>query len=103
MDGDGGYDLSYWEDSLGVTHRQSSNLQRCLDHLDDFLSQASSAECPDSPREKELGSLGSYAESEVDIVTAAEHLRFAADMLAKITGKGESGDVEDVLGVVFEK
>ncbi|KAJ5521480.1 hypothetical protein N7527_005595 [Penicillium freii] len=103
VDGDGGYDLSYWEDSLGVTHRQSSNLQRCLDHLDDFLSQASSAECPDSPREKELGSLDSYAESEVDIVTAAEHLRFAADMLAKITGKGESGDVEDVLGVVFEK
>lgn len=103
VDGDGGNDLSYWEDSLGVTHRQSSNLQRCLDHLDDFLSQASSAECPDSPREKELGSLGSYAESEVDIVTAAEHLRFAADMLAKITGKGESGDVEDVLGVVFEK
>ncbi|CAI7589022.1 unnamed protein product [Penicillium discolor] len=103
VDGDGGYDLSYWEDSLGVTHRQSSNLQICLDHLDDFLSQASSAECPDSPREKELGSLDSHAESEVDIVTAAEHLRFAADMLAKITGKGESGDVEDVLGVVFEK
>ena len=39
----------------------------------------------------------------VDIVTAAEHLRSAADCLAKITGKGESGDVEDILGVVFEK
>ncbi|CAI7629337.1 unnamed protein product [Penicillium glandicola] len=102
-DGSGQYDLSYWEDSLGVTHRQSSNLQRCLDHLDDFLSQASSAEYPDDSREKQLGSLDSHAESEVDIVTAAEHLRFAADMLAKITGKGESGDVEDVLGVVFEK
>ncbi|KAJ5173930.1 uncharacterized protein N7500_001861 [Penicillium coprophilum] len=102
--GDGQYNLSYWEDSLGVTHRQSSNLQRCLEHLDDFLSQASSAESPDdSSREKELDSLFSHAESEVDIVTAAEHLRFAADMLAKITGKGESGDVEDVLGVVFEK
>ena len=103
VDGDREYDLSYWEDSLGVTHRQSSNLQRCLDHLDDFLSQASSAGCSDSSHEKELGSLDSHAESEVDIVTAAEHLRFAADMLAKITGKGESGDVEDVLGVVFEK
>lgn len=103
VDGDGGYDLSYWEDSLGVTHRQSSNLQRCLDHLDDFLSQASSAECPDSSLKKELGSFDSHVECEVDIVTAAEHLRFAADMLAKITGKGESGDVEDVLGVVFEK
>ncbi|EKV12043.1 Mitochondrial GTPase (Mss1), putative [Penicillium digitatum PHI26] len=103
VDGDGNQDLSYWEDSLGVTHRQSSNLQRCLDHLHDFLSQASSAESPDSSREKELGSLDFHAESEVDIVTAAEHLRFAADMLAKITGKGESGDVEDMLGVIFEK
>ena len=35
---------------------------------------------------------------------AAEHLRSAADCLAKITGRGvEAGDVEDVLGVVFEK
>lgn len=95
-DESGQYDLSYWEDSLGVTHRQSSNLQRCFDHLDDFLSQTTScsADSPHPPREGDV---------EVDIVTAAEHLRFAADMLAKITGKGESGDVEDVLGVVFEK
>ena len=42
-------------------------------------------------------------ESEVDIVVAAEHLRSAADCLAKITGKGEAGDVEEVLGVIFEK
>ncbi|KAJ5139069.1 uncharacterized protein N7515_003917 [Penicillium bovifimosum] len=96
---EGQYDLSYWEDSLGVTHRQSSNLQKCLDHLGDFLSQAAPAS-PESTQE-ERGSLAD--ECEVDIVTAAEHLRFAADMLAKITGKGESGDVEDVLGVVFEK
>ncbi|KAJ5753755.1 uncharacterized protein N7511_007908 [Penicillium nucicola] len=102
MEGDGSqqYDTSYWEDSLGVTHRQSSNLQICLDHLDDFMSQASSAKSPGS-HEGELSSVD--LESEIDIVTAAEHLRFAADMLAKITGKGESGDVEDVLGVVFEK
>lgn len=100
MDGDGSeqYDLSYWEDSLGVTHRQSSNLQKCLDHLDDFLSQAASSATSDLDNE-----LGLETGGEVDIVTAAEHLRFAADMLAKITGKGESGDVEDVLGVVFEK
>ncbi|KAJ5612344.1 hypothetical protein N7510_005538 [Penicillium lagena] len=96
-DESGQYDTSYWQDSLGVTHRQSSNLQRCLDHLDDFLSQASPAH---PPREN---SGVNTLELEVDIVTAAEHLRFAADMLAKITGKGESGDVEDVLGVVFEK
>lgn len=102
MDAEGNaqYDMSYWEDSLGVTHRQSSNLQICLDHLDDFMSQASSAKSPDS-HDSELVPIDH--ESEIDIVTAAEHLRFAADMLAKITGKGESGDVEDVLGVVFEK
>jgi tRNA modification GTPase len=96
VDGSEQYDLSYWEDSLGVTHRQSSNLQICLDHLDDFLSQASSAD-------PVPGNEPNHDESELDIVTAAEHLRYAADMLAKITGKGESGDVEDVLGVVFEK
>ncbi|CEO58401.1 hypothetical protein PMG11_03130 [Penicillium brasilianum] len=101
-DGDesGQYDRSYWEDSLGVTHRQSSNLQKCLDHLNDFLSQttAATSNSPDSP-----GYDSPFVDVEIDIVTAAEHLRFAADMLAKITGKGESGDVEDVLGVVFEK
>ncbi|KAJ5715751.1 uncharacterized protein N7483_012932 [Penicillium malachiteum] len=95
------YDTSYWEDSLGVTHRQSSNLQLCLEQLEDFITQTSKpisdhAEFPSN-------ALFDSAGSEVDIVTAAEHLRFAADMLAKITGKGESGDVEDVLGVVFEK
>lgn len=108
MEGDnnGQYDISYWEDSLGVTHRQSSNLQKCLDHLEDFLSQTSPSPDPDSPfpSPSSPASLGGFPEEiEIDIVTAAEHLRFAADMLAKITGKGESGDVEDVLGVVFEK
>ncbi|KAJ5902461.1 hypothetical protein N7495_002989 [Penicillium taxi] len=95
-DGNGQYDNSYWEDSLGVTHRQSSNLQKCLDHLEDFLSQTSMSTSASFSSEFPQ-------ESEIDIVTAAEHLRCAADILAKITGKGESGDVEDVLGVVFEK
>jgi len=36
-------------------------------------------------------------------VVAAEHLRAAAACLARITGRGEAGDVEEVLGVVFEK
>ncbi|KAJ5651119.1 tRNA modification GTPase MnmE [Penicillium longicatenatum] len=93
------YDTSYWEDSLGVTHRQSSNLQKCKDHLDDFLSQTSSTPEPDAC----FGITPDSVDVDIDIVTAAEHLRFAADMLARITGKGESGDVEDVLGVVFEK
>ena len=104
IDGDknGEYDISYWEDSLGVTHRQSSNLQRCMQHLEDFLSQTQlRSSKPETPNHAvyENGNI----ESDVDIVTAAEHLRFAADTLARITGKGESGDVEDVLGVVFEK
>jgi len=48
-----------------------------------------------------------YDMEEVDIVTAAEHLRAAADCLARLTGRGDGvssgADVEDVLGVVFEK
>jgi small GTP-binding protein len=99
-DTNGEYDMSYWEDSLGVTHRQSSNLERCLQHLGDFLTQTSRTEMPPAPAH---GYDQQSIEMEVDIVTAAESLRFAADALAKITGKGESGDVEDVLGVVFEK
>jgi tRNA modification GTPase len=86
------HEISYWPDSLGVTHRQSANLQSCAQHLNDFLSQIS--QTPVNADE---------SETVVDIVTAAEHLRFAADCLAKITGRGESGDVEQVLGVVFEK
>jgi small GTP-binding protein len=97
-DANGQHDRSYWEDSLGVTHRQSSNLQKCLQSLDDFLAQS-------TPSRSSISVTGSEETNsmEVDIVTAAEHLRYAADALASITGKGESGDVEDVLGVVFEK
>ncbi|PYH48274.1 tRNA modification GTPase [Aspergillus saccharolyticus JOP 1030-1] len=91
-DANGQYDRSYWEDSLGVTHRQSSNLQRCSQDLDEFMIQTQ----PSSPTHDD-------SEEEIDIVTSAEHLRSAADALANITGRGESGDVEDVLGVVFEK
>ncbi|KAB8237823.1 tRNA modification GTPase [Aspergillus alliaceus] len=99
-DANGEYDVSYWEDSLGVTHRQSSNLQRCLQHLNDFVTQTSRTSMPPVPGQEGDQQSG---EMEIDIVTAAEHLRFAADALANITGKGESGDVEDVLGVIFEK
>lgn len=92
VDGDanGQYDRTYWEDSLGVSHRQSTNLQICQQSLDDFLAEATS-------------SSHGMSDLEVDIVVAAEHLRYGAEALASITGKGESGDVEDVLGVVFEK
>ncbi|KAK7892272.1 mitochondrial splicing system protein [Exophiala xenobiotica] len=98
---------SYWTSSLSVTHRQSTYLRQCLGHLEDFLDQS-------RPRIGSNGPASDYyidrpedlagdLQDDVDIVTAAEHLRFAADRLAKLTGKGEGGDVEDVLGVVFEK
>ncbi|PYH28677.1 tRNA modification GTPase [Aspergillus neoniger CBS 115656] len=108
IDGDenGQYDHAYWEDSLGVTHRQSSNLQRCLEHLDDFLTQTqpqSQTPLPSSSRQIAHEYPETDMDMDIDIVTAAEHLRSAADTMAKITGRGESGDVEDVLGVVFEK
>ncbi|KAL7925617.1 GTP-binding protein TrmE N-terminus domain-containing protein [Trichoderma austrokoningii] len=75
------------QDLLGVTARQAQLLARCRAHLEDFMAEA---------RPEEEG-------AEADAVLAAEFLRYAADCLARITGKGEAGDVEDVLGVVFEK
>jgi tRNA modification GTPase len=152
-------DISYWEDSLGVTHRQQSNLKLCLEHLERFLSEtktndkntkqhvynnetvanpkpnantqthayahahahemqiqesrrAIQAQTPSNTvyKREEEEEQYSYnntvmvdAESGVDIVTAAENLRSAAESLAHITGRGGAADVEDVLGVVFEK
>lgn len=75
------------QDLLGVTERQLQLLVECRQHLEEFLFEAQ--------REEEG--------MEADSVLAAEFLRYAADCLARITGKGEAGDVEDVLGVVFEK
>ncbi len=101
---------SYWTSSLSVTHRQTTYLRQCLGHLDDFLDQSrpqidSIAPASDSyvDRHEDLAGPNDALQDDVDIVTAAEHLRFAADCLATITGKGQGGDVEDVLGVVFEK
>ncbi|KAK2749415.1 mitochondrial splicing system protein [Myotisia sp. PD_48] len=106
-------DKSYWEDSLGVTHRQSSNLQICAQHLEDFLTQTigNEARTPDNANANNMDETENKnhtkqnikTEIDIDIVTAAEHLRYAAESLAKITGRGEGGDVESVLGVVFEK
>jgi tRNA modification GTPase len=72
---------------LGVTERQSQLLSECERHLGDFMAEARKTDPFDEP----------------DVVLAAEHLRLAALRLASITGRGESGDVEDVLGVIFEK
>ncbi|EOD42900.1 putative mitochondrial gtpase protein [Neofusicoccum parvum UCRNP2] len=82
-------DMSVWQESLGATERQRVLLEVCSTHLENFL------------REVEEGK--SDMDGELDIVLAAESLRAAAACLAKITGKGEVGDVEEVLGVVFEK
>ncbi|KAF2671866.1 small GTP-binding protein [Microthyrium microscopicum] len=81
-------DMSLWQDSLGTTERQRLLLQECTTHLDEFL---------------DLTSAPTVDEASVDVVLAAESLRSAANCLGRITGRGDAGDVEDVLGVVFEK
>lgn len=80
------------QDLLGVTERQRQLLAQCRRHLEDFMMEAQQQSDDESE-----------ARPDADTVLAAEHLRYAADCLARITGRGESGDVEDVLGVVFEK
>ncbi|WKT40905.1 GTP-binding protein TrmE/Aminomethyltransferase GcvT, domain 1 [Fusarium oxysporum f. sp. vasinfectum] len=74
------------QDLLGVTERQRQLLIKCRRHLEDFMMEAAPEEGLDA-----------------DAVLAAEYLRYAANCLARITGRDEFGDVEDVLGVIFEK
>ena len=98
-DSDSDPDPSIWQESLGATERQRLLLSECLSHLSAFLTtvnSSSSVACP-------TGAEKDGEADEVDVVVAAECLRSAADALARITGRGESGDVEEVLGVVFEK
>ena len=70
------------QDLLGVTERQRRLLVECRHFLEAFMAEARGGR---------------------DIVLAAEYLRAAADCIAAITGRHAFGDVEDVLGVVFEK
>lgn len=85
-------DPASWESSLGATERQRLLLQQCSNELQVYLDQVGShsisQELPDQT---------------ADVVLAAESLRSAADCLAKVTGKGHVANVEEVLGVVFEK
>ncbi|KAI4160997.1 MAG: hypothetical protein LQ342_005282 [Letrouitia transgressa] len=83
-------DPANWDHSLGVSQRQKLLLEECLRFLGLFITQANV-----NPAEDD--------ETGFNIVLAAESLRSAADCLAKITGKGVVGNVEEVLGVVFEK
>ena len=80
------------ESSLGASERQRLLLQQCSDDLQIYLDHVEGL-----PINQE------YDDESVDVVVAAECLRSAADCLAKITGKGETTNVEEVLGVVFEK
>ncbi|KAI4640904.1 uncharacterized protein J4E88_002892 [Alternaria novae-zelandiae] len=92
-------DPSIWQESLGATERQRLLLSECLSHLSAFLTTVTEPSA-DTTR---TGEEPPGEADEVDIVVAAECLRSAADALARITGRGDSGDVEEVLGVVFEK
>lgn len=87
-------DPSIWQESLGATERQRALLSECLSHLGTFLDAVQQTD-PEAEDNEESDS--------IDIVVAAESLRLAAEALARITGRGEGGDVEEVLGVVFEK
>lgn len=76
-----------WHESIGATERQRLLVEECISSLGSFLALTNTD-----------------TEEDFDVVVAAEELRFAAESLAKITGRGEgAGDVEEVLGVVFEK
>lgn len=66
------------EELIGVTERQRLILEKFGYHLQDF-------------------------KNETDIVLAAEHLRLATSCISRITGRSEEGDIEEVLGVIFEK
>lgn len=83
-----------FDESLGTTQRQQALLQQCAHELTGFLDGLKSDYNSGAQSKNVL---------EVDVVLLAERLRCAANCLAKITGRGECGDVEEVLGVVFEK
>ncbi|GAB7365710.1 hypothetical protein MBLNU230_g7048t1 [Neophaeotheca triangularis] len=87
-------DPSLYHASLGASERHRLLLSQTIAALEDFLAEVATTHPQD----------GDEGVEEADIVLAAEFLRAAAECLAKITGKGVgSGDVEEVLGVVFEK
>ena len=75
-------------ESLSASARHRQLLETCMASLDSFLEAVGGDEDDDH---------------EAELVLAAEHLRAAAESLARITGRGEAGDVEEVLGVVFAR
>lgn len=97
LTGKGGQEMA---DSIGATERQRWLVEACIVFLDDFLEMVKRGEKGTNTKEVE----DEDGEGDLDVVVAAEELRGAAECLGRITGRGELvGDVEDVLGVVFEK
>ncbi|KAH8652529.1 tRNA modification GTPase-like protein mss1 [Xylariales sp. PMI_506] len=74
------------QDLHGVTQRQMQLLDQCRKHLEDYVGNTSDEFMDD-----------------LNLVIAAEDLRYAANCLARITGRGETSNIEEVLGVIFEK
>lgn len=96
-------DPAQWEESLGATQRQGALLRECQQHLQAFLNMTTSASTEQQAIYGDTASPALSEQVEVDLVMAAESLRAAAECLGRITGRGEAGDVEEILGVVFEK
>ncbi|KAF2859214.1 hypothetical protein K470DRAFT_259097 [Piedraia hortae CBS 480.64] len=76
--GGDGEDPSIWEEALGASERQRVLLEECVGHLEGVLESS-------------------------DVVVRAELVRFAAECLGKVMGRGDAGDVHEMLGVVFER
>lgn len=98
-------DASTYADALSATARQRNLLEACMRELQTFLSlvDASNGSVTNSHSLAASDERGGDV-VELDLVLAAESLRAAASCLAQITGKGgDGGDVEEVLGVVFER
>ncbi|KAJ8129305.1 hypothetical protein O1611_g4323 [Lasiodiplodia mahajangana] len=80
------------QDLHGVTERQRQLLVQCRNSLEEYV------EVTENVTEEDQEAAG-----DIDLSMAAEHLRYAAACLGRITGRGEAGDVEEILGVIFEK
>ncbi|KAI0470881.1 GTP-binding protein TrmE N-terminus-domain-containing protein [Xylariaceae sp. FL0804] len=96
-------------DLHGVTERQRQLLAQCRRHLEDYVVECRGAGGEEEEEGEEGKGEGERRDDDVDddeeadVTVAAEHLRCAARCLGRITGRGEAGDVEEVLGVIFEK
>jgi len=86
------------QDLHGVTERQRQLLAQCRAYLHEYLHSVGGGTAV-----ADDGSTDEAVEDDIDITMAAEQLRYAANHLGRITGRGEAGDVEEILGVIFEK